>query len=430
MAENQHPSIILCPYCGHIQQLTEQKCEACGGFFDRLSLKATQVAMGPWFIHNAKKPFKPGCSYDVIKKQAAAGRIHSRTIMRGPTTRQFWSFAKNVPGVGHLIGYCHNCGQHVTPTDPKCSKCNAPFREVALRNEMGLLYPTIQEAVKAQEQLDKETGAAATKQASGSHPASTSPHAAETAHKAAPGDDLLDEVIGRVEKQTGGKAAPRAVAPAAKSAPSTPAKSAHAAPAPAPAPASAGVELGEIDDEETHTPQAAPKSRGNVLNILFLVLGIILVIAIQVYMLMNLTPAPAPTGNQSQQQDPAPAPPDTDPSTTPPVKPVKPVTPVKPTDPEARPITAPPANTSTTTTPPPVPSAEKKPEKKPETLQERYQQALELEKQKKFKEALAILTEIQNKTPLNQIPKEMVDATRRLQAKVAQQSSAPLFEPP
>ncbi len=444
MAETQHPSIILCPYCGHIQQLTEQTCEACGGFFDRLSLKATQVAMGPWFIHNAKKPFKPGCSYDVIKKQAAAGRIHSRTIMRGPTTRQFWSFAKNVPGVAHLIGYCHNCGLHVTPTDPKCSKCNAPFREVTLRNEMGLLYPTTQEAAKAQEQLEKETAQpqAQAKHNSGVIAPTPSTHASEPINKAAPGDDLLDEVIGRVEKQTGGKAAPR---PAAAAPAAAPAAAKHSVPigaTPPAKPASPGLDLGAADDDEPTPEPKAPKTKSNALLIVMLVLGLICVLAIQVAIWVNMEKSgtthtidpTSGTGSDLTNQTNNLLPP---PPKAPPAAPAEtPAAPVKPKPAESTPSSSapqPPANPAANTgnalanAAASTPAA---PEKKPETFQERFKQALQLEEQKKYKEALAILDDLQKKTPLNQIPKEMWDATRRLQSKVAQQSTAPLFEAP
>jgi hypothetical protein len=445
MAENQTPSIILCPYCGHIQQLTDQKCEACGGFFDRLSLKATQVAMGPWFIHNAKKPFKPGCSYDVIKKQAAAGRIHSRTIMRGPTTRQFWSFAKNVPGVAHLIGYCHNCGLHVTPTEPKCSKCNAPFKDVTLRNEMGLLYPTTQEAAKAQEQLEKEAHHANNPLA---RPAAASaPHAAPAAHapehaaKGSPGDDLLDEVIGRVEKQTGGKAAPRPVS----AAPAASAGSAkHAAPTGSPAapvPANPGLDLGDTDDDETTPTPALPRAKSNTLAVVLLIIGLICVLAIQVAIWVNMdkgnstaeNPAPGSAASEigSQLGGGLPPPPtgprptaNPDRSSPPDIKP-------KPADgsstpPPAVPSSQPPKATGSAAPTPAAPA----PDKKPESFQDRFKEALKLEDQKKFKESLAILEDLQKKTPLKEIPKEMYDAMRRIQSKAAQQSSAPLFEAP
>src|SRR6187549_3939346 len=120
------PKIILCPYCGHTQTSPE-RCESCGGRFDMLSRRATQISMGSWFVRDPKRPFLPGCTYEVLKMRLAAGKIKALTIIRGPTTRQFWSVARNVPGVANLLGYCHKCGAAVEPTDKKCGVCSASF---------------------------------------------------------------------------------------------------------------------------------------------------------------------------------------------------------------------------------------------------------------------------------------------------------------
>src|SRR5690348_425633 len=100
--------LVLCPYCGHAQPAAD-RCEECRGLFEPLSRRATQISMGPWFIRDKANPFRPGCSYEVLRKQIAAGKIKPTTVLRGPTTRQFWSVARNVPGVAHLLGYCHRC---------------------------------------------------------------------------------------------------------------------------------------------------------------------------------------------------------------------------------------------------------------------------------------------------------------------------------
>ena len=109
-AENR---LTLCPYCGNTQSGGD-KCGQCGGLFEPLSRKATQISMGPWYIRDPRMPFRPGCSFVVIKRQAKAGKIKSTTVLRGPTTRQFWSVARNVPGVAHLIGYCHDCAEKIS----------------------------------------------------------------------------------------------------------------------------------------------------------------------------------------------------------------------------------------------------------------------------------------------------------------------------
>lgn len=149
--------VVLCPYCGHAQQQVE-KCTSCGGVFEPLSRRATQIAMGPWTIRNKKHPFRPGCSYEVLVQMIEGGRIGPMTVLRGPTTRQFWSVARNVPGVAHLLGYCHACGAHVSKEDKRCPSCDAVFRAVKQRNEMGLQFPNRRAAEAAQRSLNRLLG--------------------------------------------------------------------------------------------------------------------------------------------------------------------------------------------------------------------------------------------------------------------------------
>lgn len=169
--------------------------------FEPLSRKATQIAMGPWFIRDTRRPFRPGCSYEVIKKQALGGKIKPNTIVRGPTTRQFWSVARNTPGLAHLLGVCHDCGNKVRPSDSSCSKCDAKFNEPMDRNELGLQYKTHADAEAAQKQLDQQvaamTGQAAApaaKTAKAGSPAASQP-AEKPSKPVEPGSNLLDEVL-------------------------------------------------------------------------------------------------------------------------------------------------------------------------------------------------------------------------------------------
>jgi len=147
--------LILCPYCGSTQHGGD-RCKTCGGLFEALSRRATQIAMGPWYIRDKSNPFRPGCSYDILKRMAEGGKIKPTTVLRGPTTKQFWSIARNVPGIAHLVGYCHSCGSHTAPNEPKCPSCSTSFAEPRRRNELGIAYKTEQDAQRAQEILDME----------------------------------------------------------------------------------------------------------------------------------------------------------------------------------------------------------------------------------------------------------------------------------
>lgn len=189
---------VLCPYCGHLQT-DPTRCERCKGLFEPLSRRATQIAMGPWYLRDEANPFRPGCSYETLKRQIEAGRVTANSIIRGPTTRQFWSVAYNVPGVAHLTGYCHRCNSKVNPTDPRCPSCGEAFGAVTgVRNELGLLYPTREAAEAAQRELDQERQALMQGQPPGQPAESASqqpPSARSSAGAPAAGGNLLDQVL-------------------------------------------------------------------------------------------------------------------------------------------------------------------------------------------------------------------------------------------
>lgn len=150
MAEKQ--KIVICPYCGNAQHATD-RCEVCRGLFEPLSRRATQISMGPWYVRGGN-PYLPGCSFEMIKRQIAAGRIKPNTIMRGPTTRQFWTVARKVPGVAVLLGYCDACNARVETTARRCRSCGNFLTPQHDRDGLGLQYPTDAAAEQAQRQLD------------------------------------------------------------------------------------------------------------------------------------------------------------------------------------------------------------------------------------------------------------------------------------
>lgn len=132
------PALFVCPYCGGATP-DQPRCTNCRGFLDPLSRQASQNAMGAWFIRNPESPFQSGCSYDTILTLVARGRIALDAVLRGPTTHQFWSPAKRVPGVAHLLGLCHSCGCDVEPSDPHCPECHAEFHLAHERQDLGLM---------------------------------------------------------------------------------------------------------------------------------------------------------------------------------------------------------------------------------------------------------------------------------------------------
>ena len=128
---------ILCPYCGRVSR-PAKRCGSCGGHFDPLSRQATQNSMGPWFLRDDAAPFRPGCSYDTIREMVRRGKLTPGTVLRGPTTHQFWNLAGRTPSVANLLGLCHNCRREVNPDAPACPSCAASFAPETDRQHLGL----------------------------------------------------------------------------------------------------------------------------------------------------------------------------------------------------------------------------------------------------------------------------------------------------
>lgn len=130
-------ALTLCPYCGHASA-SAAECPACGGLFEPLSRQATQNAMGPWFIRDPAQPFRPGCAYATLRTLALKGKLGPESVVRGPSTRQFWMYAKRTPGLAHLLGTCHACKRPTLATETKCSSCGVSFEVATDRQSLGL----------------------------------------------------------------------------------------------------------------------------------------------------------------------------------------------------------------------------------------------------------------------------------------------------
>lgn len=131
------PRGVLCPFCGEVSPDVRQ-CRGCRAYLDPLSRQATQNEMGPWFIRDTSQPFRPGCSYQTITRLIQRGRLGAMSVIRGPTTRQAWSFAGRTPSVANLLGLCHNCQREVAPDAFACPACGASFAAETDRQHLGL----------------------------------------------------------------------------------------------------------------------------------------------------------------------------------------------------------------------------------------------------------------------------------------------------
>lgn len=148
-----------CPYCGNTPPADATRCDACGGLFEPLSRTATQLAMGPWQVRDDAKPFMPGFSTAVLVRQVASGRVKADTVLRGPSTYQFWMRADQTPGVSRLLGKCHACRTDVDPAATACGKCNADLSLPDEADTLGLMYVTDAERAAAQKQVNAGRGA-------------------------------------------------------------------------------------------------------------------------------------------------------------------------------------------------------------------------------------------------------------------------------
>ena len=158
--------VLICPYCG-LTQPASDRCQACCGLFEPLSRQATHNAMGPWFVRETARPFQPGCSYETLERMIDRGQVTKDSIIRGPTTRQFWTMATRVPGVGHLLGCCPKCDASVDRADHECHACGESFAAIPDRNDLGL--PQVQ-PLPDQTQLDEGSPRAAVTSPSSDRP--------------------------------------------------------------------------------------------------------------------------------------------------------------------------------------------------------------------------------------------------------------------
>lgn len=146
-----------CPYCGHLPESPgASRCSNCGGLFEPLSRKATQLAMGAWFVRDEARPFMPGFNDAILRHQVASGRVKADTIVRGPTTHQFWMRADQTPGVSRLLGKCHACGGGVSPEDQTCKTCHADLSLPTDIDRLGLMFTDAEARHAAQAEVQAQ----------------------------------------------------------------------------------------------------------------------------------------------------------------------------------------------------------------------------------------------------------------------------------
>lgn len=87
--------------------------------------RSTGERIGPWFVLQRKNPTAPGLRLSVLLTLARRGHVTPKSIVRGPTTGQFWRYAAQVKGLSRVFGLCWHCGASVSPDATTCPKCRS-----------------------------------------------------------------------------------------------------------------------------------------------------------------------------------------------------------------------------------------------------------------------------------------------------------------
>ena len=79
--------------------------------------------------------------FGTLQSLARRGHISPRSVVRGPTTEQMWTFVATVRGLSREFGLCFHCGEGIEPTAIQCTHCgrsqDAPADSDALMETPG-----------------------------------------------------------------------------------------------------------------------------------------------------------------------------------------------------------------------------------------------------------------------------------------------------
>lgn len=113
----------VCPFCGGQRANPAIPCPRCTMQDTEATRAATIARVGPWFVLQTRNPSAPGMKWATLISLVRRGQVGPRSVVRGPTTSQLWTFAANVRGLSREMGVCHACGDPVTATTSSCPTC-------------------------------------------------------------------------------------------------------------------------------------------------------------------------------------------------------------------------------------------------------------------------------------------------------------------
>ncbi|HEV2294253.1 MAG TPA: hypothetical protein VGR35_10375 [Tepidisphaeraceae bacterium] len=120
---------VVCPFCGSINDrpahdYDNTACPRCTMSDTPATRQATRARLGPWFVRQNRNPAAPGMRFETLMALVKRGQVTAQSVVRGPTTNQFWRFAAQVKGLSREFGVCYNCATPVEKSATICPQCN------------------------------------------------------------------------------------------------------------------------------------------------------------------------------------------------------------------------------------------------------------------------------------------------------------------
>jgi len=139
------PEGRVCPRCGAVYAGGHEgmACPECGLVDSPIDRQRVHNEMGPWAVRIGGGGGRSLVSFDRLTGLIDAGTVGASTPVRGPTTRQFWRRASEVPGVAVYLGRCHACGALVDRIEDECPSCAAALHPPHDRQMLGLPSPNL-----------------------------------------------------------------------------------------------------------------------------------------------------------------------------------------------------------------------------------------------------------------------------------------------
>lgn len=113
----------VCPFCGTTREVEVGPCTQCSLEDTPTTRSATRSKLGPWYVLQSRNPSAPGMNFATLMVLVQKGRVTARSVLRGPTTGQFWRHAAKVKGISREFGLCWNCGGEVARNARACPSC-------------------------------------------------------------------------------------------------------------------------------------------------------------------------------------------------------------------------------------------------------------------------------------------------------------------